>query len=244
MFFENAIIFVQGDYRGFYANNLERFFRDFHPKIQHRYLLISHDSCMPVPDKFKRFLDDPKLIAWFGKNMIVNHPKAVCIPLGFSNSGWHYVTNTDDSIVHNGVNGVIKKSMTAYMNMAIGTFPSERKIVWQLLQGKSFIKTAEKKPFPEFLKDLAQSWFVISPRGSGYDTYRTWEALYVGSYPIVKKSPLDVLYKDLPVILVNDWSEVTQEFLQKKYNEFAHKEFKYEKLTMSYWLGMIRSFLP
>jgi hypothetical protein len=31
--------------------------------------------------------------------------------------------------------------------------------------------------------------------------------LLLGSIPIVKTSPLDPLYKDLPVVIVKDWNE-------------------------------------
>jgi hypothetical protein len=55
--------------------------------------------------------------------------------------------------------------------------------------------------------------FVISPHGNGLDCHRTWEALILNSAPIVKTSPLDRLYTALgmPVVIVNDWSEVTCE---------------------------------
>ena len=58
---------------------------------------------------------------------------------------------------------------------------------------------------------FARSKFVICPAGTGQDTHRVWEALMFKCLPIVKSSFLDPLYKKYGVIIVQDWSEVTQE---------------------------------
>jgi hypothetical protein len=49
--------------------------------------------------------------------------------------------------------------------------------------------------------------FVISPHGNGLDCHRTWEALCLGCIVIVKKSPIDTLYTDLPVLIIDNWSD-------------------------------------
>ena len=54
--------------------------------------------------------------------------------------------------------------------------------------------------------------FIISPHGNGLDCHRTWEALALGCYPIIKSSPLDCMFEGLPVIIVNNWNEVTPDF--------------------------------
>ena len=43
---------------------------------------------------------------------------------------------------------------------------------------------------------------------AGLDAHRTWEALLVGTIPIVRSSKLNPLYERLPVIIVNRWEEV------------------------------------
>ena len=42
---------------------------------------------------------------------------------------------------------------------------------------------------------ISEHRFVASPMGAGFDCYRTYEILMMGSYPIVKTSQLDMLYK-------------------------------------------------
>ncbi|CAF1004943.1 unnamed protein product [Adineta steineri] len=85
----------------------------------------------------------------------------------------------------------------------------------------------------------------VSPRGTGIDCHRTWEALYLDIIPIVWHSTLDPLYTNLPIIIINDWSEVNEEFLRNKLHEIAMKKaqqpsvYQYEKLRIAYWREMI-----
>lgn len=87
----------------------------------------------------------------------------------------------------------------------------------------------------DLYRHLAATKFVISPHGSGLDCARTWEALYMGAYVIVKTSYLDSLYAGLPVLIVKDWSDVTPELLQRTYLVFQQMKFNYDVLNLSYW---------
>ena len=82
--------------------------------------------------------------------------------------------------------------------------------------------------------------FVISPHGNGYDCHRTWEALILGCIPIVKTSAIDVLYEDLPVLIVSDWKDVTIELLHSTIDSYKQKVFNFNKLTLKYWMDMVR----
>jgi hypothetical protein len=39
------------------------------------------------------------------------------------------------------------------------------------------------------------------------DTHRVYESLFCGATPVVLHSPLDELYKKLPVCIVNKWTD-------------------------------------
>lgn len=74
-----------------------------------------------------------------------------------------------------------------------------------------------KKPLPR-----AQTWilqakfkYIISPHGNGLDCHRTWEALYLNCVPIIKSSTIDSIYKDLPVLILDSWEDLTKENLEK-----------------------------
>ena len=90
-------------------------------------------------------------------------------------------------------------------------------------------------------RNQSQYAFVISPHGNGLDCHRTWEALSLGCIPIVKTSPLDTLYTDLPVYIVNDWSDITEENLRKVLHDFSQRKFDLNRLTLKYWMDIINA---
>ena len=86
--------------------------------------------------------------------------------------------------------------------------------------------------------------FVLSPFGRGRDCYRTWEAILMGAIPIVKTSPLDAAFEGFPVVLVENWSEVTAQNLVRWQSQHAldWKDGEVDRrLTLSYWLDQIRA---
>ncbi|MEI8124592.1 MAG: hypothetical protein WCG42_02415 [Parachlamydiaceae bacterium] len=86
--------------------------------------------------------------------------------------------------------------------------------------------------------------FSISPQGNGLDCHRTWEDLILGCIVIVKTSPLDSMYEGLPVVIVQDWSEITAEnmdlWLTQYADAFTNPSYR-EKLTNRYWMKKIRN---
>ena len=57
---------------------------------------------------------------------------------------------------------------------------------------------------------LRQSEFVVSPPGNGPDCHRTWEALYLGATPVVKREFWPFATKDLPVLQISSWNDLFQ----------------------------------
>jgi len=89
--------------------------------------------------------------------------------------------------------------------------------------------------------------FWLSPRGNGLDCHRTWEALYLDVIPIVWNSTLNSLYIDLPVIILDKCSEITEQCLRAKLKEIATNKIKnptvyrFEKLRFSFWRRLVLS---
>ena len=88
----------------------------------------------------------------------------------------------------------------------------------------------------QFYREMRRFRFLVSPHGAGLDSYRTWEALLAGIIPIVKSSPLDPLYRSLPVLVVRRWEEVTEELLTTTWDMFTEKmRWDYSPLYTGYW---------
>lgn len=91
----------------------------------------------------------------------------------------------------------------------------------------------------ECIRQMGEHKFVLSPYGLGFDCCKTWEALLCGSYPVVKRQYfLEHFAKHLPIVVIDNWEEVTEDFLNAKYKEFQNREWNYEMLTEDYWKGL------
>jgi len=94
----------------------------------------------------------------------------------------------------------------------------ERVGIKELFRDKSWAEVHDQRvTYSVFLYNLAQSKFMICPRGNAIDCHRNWEVIYMRRVPIMKRHPyLEELYKDLSVLFVDDYSEVTEELLIEK----------------------------
>jgi hypothetical protein len=68
-----------------------------------------------------------------------------------------------------------------------------------------------------FYQFCHESYYTLCPRGAGEDTHRFFESLALNSIPIVKRSntPFDETFSFFPCLIIDDWSECTEEFLLK-----------------------------
>lgn len=214
----------------------EEFAREILPRIQDKVILISANygwnSDHPLPGPFAYLLEEEKIAAWFVQNIDrAPSKKLIPIPIGLASKNWpHGNTELFTQVSSQ------KRSIFCYLNYALR---KERDDCTQhfLRMGFPFWRV---KSFGSYLKDLSQSVFVISPPGNGLDCHRTWEALLMGCYPVVKSSTLNPLYEGLPVVIVEEWSEVTEEFLEEKYAELSQKQWPREPLYAPYWFNKVR----
>ena len=119
---------------------------------------------------------------------------------------------------------------------------SERVGVKDLFRNQSWAEVHEQRvSFSVFLYNLSQSKFMICPRGNAIDCHRNWEVLYMRRVPVMKRHPyLEELYKDLPVLFVNDYSEVTEELLIENDNLYQQAQtMDLSSLTLPYFFDKI-----
>lgn len=220
---------------------LKKFGRKYLPKIKNRFILLTPNcesgTDNPQPGKFAKLLDSSKLSAWFVQN-IDREPseRVIPIPIGLANQVWpHGEVALLEPMVASANKRENKRDCFVYVNFSIHTNPEARKPCLDHFKEMASPQFANARTFSDYLADLARSVFVVSPPGNGLDCHRTWEALLMGCYPVVLSSTLNPLYADLPVVVVSNWNEVTEDFLQKKAQEFQSKSWNYEKLYAPYW---------
>ena len=93
----------------------------------------------------------------------------------------------------------------------------ERKGIKELFRNNTWaIVDEDRVSYKDFLTRLKQCKFMICPRGNAIDCHRNWEVLYMRRVPIMKRDPyLEELYKDYPVLFVDNYKDVTKELLIK-----------------------------
>lgn len=152
-------------------------------------------------------------------------PSAIPLPLGFRDD--QYASH--DVLKQVRAEPAAPRTIPVLLNFLLATNPPERQAAYDALKDKPFcycdpeylhMEYAKSLTFTDksvmqkridFYRMLKRSRFAVCPPGNGRDTHRVYECLYLGVIPIVKTSFLDRLYKQFPVWIVNDWSEVTEQ---------------------------------
>jgi hypothetical protein len=121
-------------------------------------------------------------------------------------------------------------------------FGEDRSQIFAKLSKTGIIDYSEKMNRIDLWNKKGQYAFSISPPGNGIDCHRTWEDLALGCIVIVKRCNLEPLYEGLPVVVVDDFSEVTDENLSRWLEEFGDVSSNpgyREKITHRYWMNKI-----
>jgi len=202
---------------------------------------ISHDEL--------DILQNSTLKMWFCQNLDIKHPKLMSIPIGITNkdepnSLIHQIIGNTDRIFDISKTQKVIKNLV-YMNFTIDTYPFERRHIYNLYKDKSWVTVGNsnisEKGHYKFLDDIYSHKFVFAPRGNGIDTHRLWETLYLRSIPIVAKCLGMEMFSDLPILFVDNWDNITEDFLNEKYIEIMDKSYPLEKLKIDYWLNLINA---
>lgn len=227
------------------VRHVPEFFKTLAKEIQVPYIVVTHghyeDAFQP---KYLKYLDNKNVIAWFGVHPeapLKNHPKFHPIPLGVWQSLSQKIFTKKRHF--NGVFSYLRKkpkNKLIYTNFAFNTYKPRDKVKG-ILERRNLYRETSRKGFEAYLIEMGDHKFTASPRGAGIDCYRTWEALLVGSIPIVVTSELDPAFKDLPVLIINSWRDLNRKFLSKKYKEITSKTYSLKKLFIDYWKTKIKS---
>jgi hypothetical protein len=102
---------------------------------------------------------------------------------------------------------------------------------------------SEITDFESYMRALADHKFCVAPPGRGIDTHRCWEALMVGTIPILLHTPLDSMFDGLPVVFTDDYATVTEEWLAARYEELQERPdetFDWARLHADHWVKSIQ----
>jgi hypothetical protein len=208
-------------------------------------------------------LASPYLIAAYAKNPCFSHPKLHPIPLG-SKVQWVTPTffgedKTPTLVKFSSVFSPTSKFYQSIHRKYTISFCMDRghtsdpfyrphanirEVLYQHLIVFNFSLSPCSGYFDNYFDIMEQSRFTLAPPGGGIDTHRFYEALAVGSIPIViNTTGMSEIYEDLPVLIINAANEITSELLDRVEKDLRNssRKYKWEKLLAPYWLERIEN---
>ena len=218
---------------------LEQFFNRDEEAIGEPYILVSHNSDVNLTLSYGSFLASENLFHWFAQNCVeLEHKRLTPIPIGLLNPHNYKGNPRYFKALQSKISVDQRPFLVSYLGCKIRNV-SDRQIAQDYFSSLEWCNFQKKQPFHSYLEMMGKSRFIVCPEGAGFDTHRIWEALYLGAYPIVKHSSMDILFEHLPVVLVSDWEEVTEEKLAEVAREFRGEIFDQSRLYMPYWANKI-----
>jgi hypothetical protein len=248
---------------------LPQFLDEALPLIKARFALVTGDEDWAIPSGFKRsheLLTDPRVALWFTQNYdgTDKNDKLLPLPIGLD---FHTISNTrkwghwpatpaaQEAELLDLCRTALPNAQRMLRVHADFHFNKHKHQVWgddraavqRALACNPDVQFQTRKVRRiELWREKTRYAFVVSPHGNGLDCHRTWESLVLGNIVIVKRSSLDPLYEGLPVVIVDDWQQITHENLKLWHaahsSAFDQPEVQ-EKLTNAYWIARMRRLL-
>jgi hypothetical protein len=123
------------------------------------------------------------------------------------------------SILRDAILEDVSPKKLLYINHAEHTNISERGNIREKFANLNYATVDNRVSYDIYCSQIQNHKFMICPQGNGIDCHRNWEVLYLKRVPIMKKIPyLQELYKEYPVLWVDDYSEVTKTLLTNNEN--------------------------
>ncbi len=240
-----------GDY--IYMRKPELFFKEMAPLIKNPYVIITNGNFTDsVKEEYYEYLDKyDNIIAWFAIHPAKTpHPKVHPMPQGaLQIKEMHDLCKAKNELFKKLRN--TPKTVLCQQNFTVSTDPAlgtefgekpERNEIVELMADKEWCeKLSPSLPWEEYMTARSRAKFALAPRGYGIDSYARLEAAFVSCIPIIKSCQLNIAYKDIPILIVDDWTQITKEFLEEKYIEITSKEWNIEPLYVEYWFDKIET---
>lgn len=146
------------------------------------------------------------VLTWFARNLQVHRAELYPLPIGL-------MVGDKIGAMRAEYERQSEKKHTLYANFEINTNHGEREpahtFALEVKGAKVMSGRGHACDFYQYIRDINESVFVLCPPGSGIDTWRLWETLYLGSIPVVQRSAMTEYYSSLyPMVLLDFWEEL------------------------------------
>ncbi|HEY6631215.1 MAG TPA: hypothetical protein VIZ90_07170 [Rhizobiaceae bacterium] len=208
--------------------DLDRFAVEALPRISRPFILVTGDGDISVPGDLRpetvaRLLASPLLVAWLtqnhdggGDNRIAPLPIGLDLHTPRPFDSPRRLAEALRSIAAERV-AAAAQPLSVFCDAGLALSPERARAVDALAGCDHVVMAPRRLPQRAIWRRYASHPFVLSAPGNGLDCHRTWEALYLGSMVIARRSALDPLYDGLPVLLVDDWGDIRDRALLEEF---------------------------
>ena len=174
-------------------------------------LVLHNGDTLPQQDDLERLssrFNSVKCVNWMGKARNIQ-----AIPIGLENRSLHVNGVPKDFIklIKDGIPEIQARKNQLLVSFNISTNTGERSNALDAAGGCTDVPMRQfQGSLRQYHRELISSKYVLSPPGNGVDCHRTWEAMYLGAIPIVKKKYWPFNHLDLPVIILEDWADLNK----------------------------------
>lgn len=236
-----------------YINALSDFIKNTLIHIKGKYILITYSKHKRVPNWILKkedaiqFINDPRLIRWYTTNLFIDIPKVVGIPIGMD---YKTLKHVDTSIQEDRYREIVNEVKPIYHRKPICYFHMRyhfiKRNIDDILESEIFNKECiyydnERLTKEQVVKRMSECMYVIIVQS--HDTSQIWEALGVGTIPIILKSSYLPIYNGLPILSVDSWNEINNELLTRTLYDICDRGNKgeyihnLEKMELEYWIN-------
>lgn len=224
---DNDCVYVKtDDLPVFFASNL----------VPDSFVLVTHNSDFVINVGHSKYYSDPRVRLWLAMNKGIEHPKLVALADGLQNPCYgagsaRTIGAFSDALGDGHMVPYHYKTDLFYANYTIDSHFNERGRCAAVCQPQG-IRLEGRAPLLKYLSGVASAMFTMCPAGSGIDSCRPYEAIYLKSVPVTRSS---VHTRDhqtihgMPIVDLDDWNE----------GEFSKQKFSREK-----WHAMMDNFDP
>lgn len=184
----------------FLEENRDKSYSDF--------MLVLHNGDDSISEDFLRILKIRfrKILA---VNLIEDSRESSAIPIGLENR--NYFTNgipgDFEKLITSGLKPSENRPTLLLEAFSLHTNRPERETCSDIASQLGSTKLHRAAPV-EYRRALSESRFVLSPAGNGFDCHRTWEAMYLGAIPILRRVHWPFIKQSLPVLIVDEWEDL------------------------------------
>ena len=239
---------------------VKHFAKEVLPKLKEESIkikVVTGASDIGVPNQLD-YLDNVNYLNVFGDTIIhwfcqnFDNPTDVeeytCIPLGLD-----FHTNEDISpleqekklkqVYKSSVpfDDKLKRSLSCFQFRLFSDKSHDKWKAMEVLNELDFNDVLKERKDREHLWNLMSKYrFIICPKSSGIDTHLIYESILLGCVPITKKSTISHMHIDLPILIVDEWNELTHDSWNVFNGIHQLRDFDIESVKLEYWTELIK----